>query len=154
RRHDRRPGRGLAPVGGSDRAGQATRSAASRAARPEGQETMNAKAVARHYGSLTPEERFRLILAASGRGDGAERDRLAGAGEHITLSTQDFWPYAQAFDELTQMVYIELQDAAAGYFDALARADDDRAIFGDGDEEADQAEEVPDPGGDTAPAGG
>jgi len=30
---------------------------------------MNANAVAKHYGILTPEERFRLILAASGRGD-------------------------------------------------------------------------------------
>ena len=30
---------------------------------------MNANAVAKHYGSLTPEERFSLILAAGARGD-------------------------------------------------------------------------------------
>lgn len=34
---------------------------------------MNANAVAKHYAILTAEERFRLILAASGRGDAAER---------------------------------------------------------------------------------
>ena len=34
------------------------------------------KALARHYDNLTPQGRFRLILAAGSRGDQAERDRL------------------------------------------------------------------------------
>ena len=37
---------------------------------------MKANALARHYGNLTAEERFRLILAAGARGDKAEEDRL------------------------------------------------------------------------------
>jgi hypothetical protein len=38
---------------------------------------MNANALVKNYGRLAPEERFRLILAARGRGDEAESDRLA-----------------------------------------------------------------------------
>ena len=41
---------------------------------------MNASTVTKHYGLLTPEERFRLILAAGGRGDEAEQDRLVSTG--------------------------------------------------------------------------
>jgi hypothetical protein len=59
---------------------------------------MNADAVARHYDCLTPEERFRLIEAAGGRGDTAEQDRLANVGQRITLSMRDFAPFALAFD--------------------------------------------------------
>jgi hypothetical protein len=76
---------------------------------------MNAKAVARHYGSLTPEERFRLILAASARGDEAERDRLANASGRISLSVPDHSPYAHAFQELALLSFIELLDQAASY---------------------------------------
>jgi hypothetical protein len=108
---------------------------------------MNEKAVTRHYDSLTPEERFRLILAAGGRGDTAERDRLVKAGERITLSMPDHSPYAQAFDELALLVFIELLEEAAGYFDAFHRADDARDLFGDneaaeeeGDHETDEEE--------------
>src|SRR5262245_39764486 len=39
---------------------------------------MNVNSVVNRYKNLTPEERFRLILAASGRGDESERDRLVG----------------------------------------------------------------------------
>jgi len=38
------------------------------------------KALARHYDNLTPEERFRLILAAGARGDKVEQDRLVNSG--------------------------------------------------------------------------
>ena len=47
---------------------------------------MKADVIARNYDCLTSEERFRLILAASGRGDEAERDRLISAGGRIALS--------------------------------------------------------------------
>ena len=47
---------------------------------------MNTKALAKHYSQLTPEELFRLIMAANARGDKAELDRLANAGQRITLS--------------------------------------------------------------------
>ena len=83
---------------------------------------MNGNRAAKHYGSLTPEERFRLILAASGRGDEAERERLRLAGGQITLSVSDHCPHAHAFDELALQAYLELLEVAARYTDALARA--------------------------------
>lgn len=109
---------------------------------------MSAHAVAKHYGNLTPEERFRLILAASGRGDEAERDRLVTAGGRLTLSMQDHAPYAHAFAELALLVYIELLEEAARYLDALARADEPGDMFGDDaeDEGGREAEAVEEPG--------
>src|SRR5262249_54167319 len=110
---------------------------------------MNANTVARHYDRLTPEERFRLILAAGARGDDAERDRLAKARGRITLSMQDYAPYAHAFDELALLVYIELLEEAARYFDASIREDDASDLFG-GDDEGDE-EEIKDDEADEEP---
>src|SRR5262245_57175193 len=100
---------------------------------------MNASVIARQYGSLTPEERFRLILAASGRGDEAERDRLAKSGGRITLSFPDPAPFAQAFDDLSWLTLIELLDDAAEYLEAFSWAatdDDENDEEDDGDEVA------------------
>jgi hypothetical protein len=103
---------------------------------------MIAKAIAKDYGSLTPEERFRLILAARGRGDEAEWNRLANAGARIRLSASDYSPYARAFDELALLIYIELLEGAAGYLEALDWAEDWLHVLGgkgedDGDENTD-----------------
>jgi hypothetical protein len=109
---------------------------------------MNAKAIARHYGSLTPEERFRLILAAGARRDEAERDRLANASGRITFSVRDFQPYAQAFDELNLLIFIELSDEAAGYFEAFRQAepsDDFDDLDDDGEEEEEDGETEEEP---------
>jgi hypothetical protein len=104
---------------------------------------MNANTLAKHYGGLTPEERFRLILAASARGDEAERNRLARAGSRITLSLRDHAPYAEAFDELALLIFIELLVEAARYLEALDWADDASDGLGaeDAEEEGDEAEE-------------
>lgn len=102
---------------------------------------MNLSTLARNYGSLTAEERFRLILAASARADEAERDRLVKAGPRIVLSMPDHSPYAHAFSELAQRVYVELLEAAAYYLDAFDRADEARAIFGDDDDAEDKEPE-------------
>jgi hypothetical protein len=85
---------------------------------------MNMNALSRNYASLTPDERFRLILAAGGRGDEAERDRLVRAGGRLTVSFQDHAPFAQAFDDLSGLTYMELLDAAACYLEAFDFADD------------------------------
>jgi hypothetical protein len=85
---------------------------------------MNANGIAKHYGSLMPEERFRLILAASGRGDEAERDRLAHAGPRITLTMPDHSAYGHAFEELALLVFLELLEEAARYHDTNERAGD------------------------------
>jgi hypothetical protein len=96
---------------------------------------MNANAVAKHYGNLTPEERFRLILAARVRGDETEQDRLMSAGQRITLSMPDHAPYGHAFDELALLVFIELLEEAACYFEAFAHADEVHDFFGEDEEE-------------------
>jgi hypothetical protein len=96
---------------------------------------MNANAVAKHYGSLTPEERFRLIVAASARGDHAEQDRLVNAGRRITLSMPDHSPYAHAFEELALLTFMELLEEAARYLEAFYRAENAFDIFGGDDAE-------------------
>src|SRR3954454_11305960 len=80
---------------------------------PKGQGTMNANSLAKNYDRLTAEERFRLILAASERGDEAERERLANAGQRIRLSMPDHVPYAEAFEDLALLTFIELAEDAA-----------------------------------------
>jgi hypothetical protein len=100
---------------------------------------MNANTLARHYGTLTPEERFRLILAASGRGDEAERDRLAHAGGRIRLSMQDHAPYSHALHELSVLIFVELLEEAARYLEALDRADDPFDFFEEDETEEESA---------------
>jgi hypothetical protein len=106
------------------------------------------KALVRHYDNLTPEERFRLILAAGARGDEAEQDRLRSASERITLSMQDHAPYAHAFEELAFLVFIELLEEAAQYFEAFARADDAHDILDDEEKEAGEALDEEEVGGE------
>ncbi|SRR5579871_5816918 len=96
---------------------------------------MKAKALVRNYVKLTAEERFRLILAASARGDKVERDRLVNAGERLVLGTKDHVPYSQAFDELALLIFIELQEEVARFLEAFARTDHVDNFFGDDEEE-------------------
>jgi hypothetical protein len=102
---------------------------------------MNANALAKHYDRLTPEERFRLILAAGARGDHAEQDRLVNAGQRITLSMSDHSPYAHAFDECALLIFIELLEGAAFYSDRLDHADDVCSLFPDEDNEGEDGGE-------------
>jgi hypothetical protein len=102
---------------------------------------MKVNALAKNYASLTAEERFRLILAAGARSDEAEQDRLINSGQRIALSTQEHAPYARAFDELSLLIFIELQEEAARYLEALARADHVDDLFGDNQEEHDGEDE-------------
>jgi hypothetical protein len=81
---------------------------------------MNRNGVAKHYGTLTAEERFRLILAAGARGDKGEQARLVGAGRRLALSVADHGPFALAFNELAVLTFGELLAVAADYLEALA----------------------------------
>jgi hypothetical protein len=81
---------------------------------------MNATAVAKHYDQLTPEERFRLILAASARGDDEEANRLAKTCGRISMSMQDYAPYAKALMEVSFITYIDLLEHSSRYSDACA----------------------------------
>src|SRR5581483_7381051 len=83
------------------------------------------------------EERFRLILAASARGDEVERGRLLNAGQRLTLHFKDHFPFAQALHELSLLVFLELLEEAALYFDALESNDNAHdASAGDGEGES------------------
>ncbi len=114
---------------------------------------MKAPPLAKNYKCLTPEERFRLILAASGRGDEAERDRLGHAGEKITLSMPDHAPYAHAFNDLSLLTFIELLEEAASYQEGFAIAGNTRDtvdIDEAEEEESDDTGEETDAQGDEA----
>jgi hypothetical protein len=113
---------------------------------------MNASAVARQYGFLTPEERFRLILAAGARGDEAEQDRLKNSARTRMFSTSDHAPYAHAFQELALLTFIELLEDAAFYHDANEWVNDAFDTFGadDDEEEAGHDTEEEEPGADTS----
>jgi hypothetical protein len=84
---------------------------------------MTAKSVGQHYKLLTPEERFRLILAASGRNDEAEHERLVRASDRIHLSMPDYSPYSNALQDVSLLIYIELLTEAGRYMESLALAD-------------------------------
>jgi hypothetical protein len=110
---------------------------------------MSDKALAKSYDSLTPEERFRLILAAGARGDKEEQNRLISAGRRIMLSLPDHTPYALAFNELALQVFIELLDEATRYLEAFDQIDDTCAIP-DNDDEVEHSAETEDSEHDAA----
>jgi hypothetical protein len=60
-------------------------------------------------------------LAASDRGDDAERERLKNASKRITLSTVDYAPCAQAFQELALLALLTLVEEATAFDDAFER---------------------------------
>lgn len=49
---------------------------------------MNTTKLAKHYESLTPEERLPLIIAACCRGDETERARLANSAPFVTYQAR------------------------------------------------------------------
>ncbi len=85
---------------------------------------MNTRTLANHYSQLTAEERFRLIVAASDRGDEAERERLINASKRITFSDVDYAPYGHALQELAILIFLELVEEAAMYRGAFERWSD------------------------------
>ena len=92
---------------------------------------MNTKALAQLYDRLTPWERLPLILAASARGDEAERDRLVRAAPKVGYRVPDHFGLAMAFREMADRHFMELLNLAALYFQSLALAD---ALSGERDD--------------------
>ena len=93
---------------------------------------MNPNTLTKQYGYISPEERFRLIMAASGRGDEVERDRLAMSGSRMTVSIQDHAPFALAFSDLGNWTFIDLVEDASQYLSSFL--DRREAEFSDDDE--------------------
>jgi hypothetical protein len=99
---------------------------------------MKAPPLANQYDRLTAEERFRLIMAAIGRSDEAEQDRLIRAGSRISCSMPDSAPYLYAVDMISPHVFIDLLEEAAHYDDAF-----DRFVDHEDWNQADEAEVDP-----------
>jgi hypothetical protein len=93
---------------------------------------MNPNTLTKQYGFISPEERFRLIMAASSRRDEVERDRLAKSGTRMTVSIQDHAPFALAFSEVGTMMYIDLVEDASMYLSSYM--DRGETEFSDDDE--------------------
>ena len=85
---------------------------------------MNTDKLAKHYTSLTPRERFPLIMAASGRDDEQERQKLTMSAPKVAFRTPDYFGLAQAFSEVSFLHLIELTHLAATCLETLAAADD------------------------------
>jgi hypothetical protein len=83
---------------------------------------VNINRVSRYYHELFPEERWRLILAAMGRGDELEVERLTQAAPRVVWMSKDYVPVGLAFDELQLSVLLEVVDLAADYRAALQQA--------------------------------
>jgi hypothetical protein len=83
---------------------------------------MNSNGLAKNYGYLSAEERWRLIMAAIARGDETEQDRLVNAARQISLTTNDHVPFGLAFDELQLLVFMELLEWSAEYLEVLRQA--------------------------------
>lgn len=91
---------------------------------------MNLNQLAKHYGLLSPKERFQLILAAGARQDVVEQERLARSSNSIQLRTTDYTPWGNAFNELATTVFLHLIEDLACYEDwqdRLADAEEDLA---------------------------
>jgi hypothetical protein len=80
---------------------------------------MKADGLAKHYGSLTPEERLPLIMAAAGRKDDAEWERLVSSAPTVTWILRHHFGLSQAFGEVSDIHYMELLSSAAGYLELM-----------------------------------
>jgi hypothetical protein len=95
---------------------------------------MNTNGLAKLYDRLKPEERLPLMLAASARGDEAERDRLARSAPREGYWVPDFHGLAEALLLASMLHLLRLLDLAALYWqmgglleqwEAFADEDDD-----------------------------
>lgn len=96
---------------------------------------MNTNNLAKQYGNLGPEERFRLIAAASARGDEVERDRLARAARMATIRMPDHMPFALAFQETAVLTLMESLNRLAGFLVAYFRSRSERSTDEDREED-------------------
>jgi hypothetical protein len=84
---------------------------------------MNTKALAREYDKLKPRERLPLIVAASLRGDEAERGRLMRSAPTALCMLPDYHGLAEGVERLALMHLLELLDLATMYWHCSDRLD-------------------------------
>lgn len=73
----------------------------------------------RLYEKLEPEERFRLVVAAFDRGDGAERQRLDQSAGPLWRGVRDYAPYLDALCDLAGDQLLDLLDQVSAYLEVL-----------------------------------
>jgi hypothetical protein len=77
---------------------------------------MNTNGLAKLYDRLTPKERLPLILAASARGDEAERDRLSRSAPRVGFWLPDYHGLGEGMLLASLFHLLELLDVAALYW--------------------------------------
>jgi hypothetical protein len=80
---------------------------------------MNTSGLSRHYGKFTPRERLQLVVAASLRGDEAEKKRLAGSAPALAFRVPHHYGLASALTELMLVVRLAQLDLAASLRQSL-----------------------------------
>jgi hypothetical protein len=78
---------------------------------------MNTNGLAKLYEHLSPKERLPLIMAASARGDEAERNRLAYSAPKEEFRRPDYWGVAEGMRLASKFHLLELLDLAAFYWE-------------------------------------
>jgi hypothetical protein len=91
---------------------------------------MNTNGLAKLYGQLTPKERLPLILAASARGDEAERNRLAQSAPKEGFWLPDYHGLAEGMLFASLFQLLEVLDMAAYYWRSVGLLEQEE-ILGD-----------------------
>ena len=89
---------------------------------------MNTNGLAKLYDRLAPMERLSLILAATARGDDAERERLASSAPMETYRLPDYHGLAEGMLFAALFHMIELLDTAALYWQVQGLVDQEGGL--------------------------
>jgi hypothetical protein len=90
---------------------------------------MNTTNLVRQYDALTPWERLPLIVAAAGRGDEVEENRLAQSAPRVNLTLANCWGLVQGLDLLARHYLLVQLDRAVIYWRVMDLLDKE-PLFG------------------------
>jgi hypothetical protein len=95
---------------------------------------MNTNGLAKHYAHLSPKERLPLILAASARGDEAERNRLAYSAPTVDYRRPDYYGLAEGMLLACKFHLLEMLDMAAFYWEISGLLGEWEALTDEGEQ--------------------
>jgi hypothetical protein len=84
---------------------------------------MNTTSLARQYDALTPWERLPLIVAAEGRGDEVECERLAHSAPRVSFCVANCWGLVQGLDLIAKQYLLGQLDLAEVYWRVMSVLD-------------------------------
>ena len=90
---------------------------------------MNTTSLVRQYDALTPWERLPLIVAAAGRGDKVEENRLAQTAPRVDFRIANCWGLVQGLDLLARHYLLVQLDRAVIYWRVMNLLDKE-PLFG------------------------